>query len=91
MATSQDALTFGRGFIAAVNTFLNDMNALNTYADRIAQDAGLAAAVATAMNAVGRPTLTTQNINDAVAAIGQVAFTLNSGSPTQKSKLYALL
>jgi len=92
MATSsQDAITFARNLIATVNALITTMQQLNTFNDRMAQDPNLAASAATAMQAVGRPTLTTQNFVDVGSAITQVQFTLNSGAPTQYSKLYEIL
>lgn len=74
-----------------VNQLLTTMQTLNTYNDRLAQDSGLAAATAAALNATGRSGLTAQNFVDVGAAITQLQFTLNSGSPTQYSKLYEIL
>lgn len=89
--SSQDAITFARNLISAVNTLVQTMQQLNTYNDRLAQDANLAASAAAALNANGRPNVTAQNFVDVGAAITQVQFTLNSGAPTQYSKLYEIL
>lgn len=59
--------------------------------DRIAQDAGLAAAAAAAAQAAGRSDLATVDFTNAAGAITQLNFTFNSGTPTQKSFLYKLL
>jgi hypothetical protein len=40
---------------------------------------------------VPRPDITKQDVLDAQAALVQVFFTLDSGSPTQKSKIYKML
>jgi len=89
--SSQDAITFARNLIGTVNSLIATMQQLNTFKDRLTQDPNLAASAAAAMNAAGRPTLTTQNFVDVGAAITEVQFTLNSGAPTQYSKLYEIL
>lgn len=91
MATSQDAVTFGRNLIAMVNQLIVTMQNLNTANDRLAQDPTLAQATADALNKAGRTGLTAQNFEDVGAAIGQVEFTLDSGSPTNYAKLYEIL
>ena len=92
MATSsQDAVTFARNLISTVNQLITTMQQLNTFNDRLNHDANLAESAAAAMQAAGRPNLTAQNFVDVGAAITQVQFTLNSGAPTQYSKLYEIL
>ncbi len=86
-----DATTFYRTLIGTANQFLVTMQQLHTMQDRMAQDAGLAAAAAAAAQAAGRADLTAADFNNAASAIVQLQFTLDTGSPPQKSYLYKLL
>jgi hypothetical protein len=86
-----DATTFYRNFIAETVRLINDLEDLDTTQDRLAEDAGLAAAAATAAQAAGRTDLAAVDFTNAAAAINQILFAFNSGSPTQKSYLYKLL
>lgn len=83
-----DAVTFGRGFVGAINTAINALEALQLYQDRMAVEPGLAAAAATQL---GRADITATDFNNAANAIVQLMFTFNSGAPTQKSFLYKML
>jgi hypothetical protein len=59
--------------------------------DRLTQEPGLSQSAATAMNTVGRADLAKADFDNAAAAIGQVLFAYDSGSPPQKSFLYKML
>ena len=92
MATSsQDAVSFGRNFIATISSFLQQMDDLNRAYDRMQKDPNLAASAAAALAQAGRPGLTGTDFTNAGNAVYQVQFTLESGAPTQISYLYALL
>jgi len=88
MASSQDALTYARNMVSHINALIAVLHDLQVDQDRQTEDPNLAAAAAAAMT--GR-TLTATDFSNAANAIGQVLFAYNSGTPTQKSYLYALL
>lgn len=76
---------------AAVNTYIQALEALNVFNDRLASDSGLAASAAQAAQAQGRSDLVAADFTNIGAAITQFNFTFNSGTPTQKSYLYKIL
>ena len=86
-----DATTFYRTLTSQIQSLINELENLNTAQDRMASDAGLAAAAANAANAEGRTDLTEADFTNAASAINQILFTFNSGEPTQKSYLYKML
>ena len=86
-----DATSFYRNLIAATQTYINALQALQTFQDRLASDANLSTAAAAAAQAAGRNDLAKADFDNVAAAIVQFAFTFNSGAPTQKSFLYKLL
>ena len=86
-----NATVFYQQLNAAVRTFISALEALNEFNDRLASDAGLAAAAATAAQAQGRSDLVTADFTNIGSAITQLAFTFNSGTPTEKSYLYKIL
>ena len=86
-----DATTFYREYINTINQLIQATEKAALMKDRLDSDNTLAAAAAAAAATGGRTDLTVQVINDAAGAIGQMLFTFNSGSPTQKSFLYKVL
>lgn len=86
-----DAPVFYKTLQTQVRTFVDQLNALETLKDRMDSDAGLATAAAAAAVASGRTDLTAADFTNIGAAIGQLLFAFNSGSPTQKSYLYKIL
>ena len=86
-----NAVQFYQNLNAATRTVISALEAMNEFNDRMAADAGLAAAAATAAQAQGRIDLVTQDFVNIGAAITQLNFTFGSGSPTQKSYLYKIL
>ena len=86
-----DATAFYRDYTSAIKQLISATEQVALMKDRLDSDTGLAAAAAVAAAAAGRTDLTVQVINDAAGAIGQMLFTFNSGSPTQKSYLYKVL
>jgi hypothetical protein len=91
MASTQDAASYAHGLISHINELIDVLNSLQVDQDRQTQDPDLAQAAADAMNGANRPNLTAVDFTNAANAIGQLLFAYNSGSPTQKSYLYALL
>jgi hypothetical protein len=73
---------------AALVTLLQNLSAL---ADRMAQDSTLAGRAATQANQAGYTTLSAADYTNWSAAVGQILFTFNSGTPTQKSYVYKML
>jgi hypothetical protein len=86
-----DATNFGQSYVGTVRDLIDAIDNANLMQDRLSSESTLAAAVAEAMSGAGRADMTEQVINDAAAAIVQIVFTFNSGSPTQKSLLYKVL
>ena len=86
-----DATTFYRNLVSTTNTFIQNLQALDTLQDRLTTEPGLAALAAAAANTSGRPDLTAQDFTNAHDAINQILFAFNSGSPPQKAALYKLL
>jgi len=86
-----DATNFGQNFVATVRDLINAIEAAQLMQDRLNSEPALAASVAQAMSGAGRADMTEKVITDAAGAIGQIFFTFNSGSPTQKSMLYLVL
>jgi len=86
-----DSVMFYRTLISNVQTYMQAMEQLNIMQDRMVQDSTLAAAAAASARAAGRLDLNTVDFTNLGNAIVQLAFTYNSGNPTQKSFLYKLL
>jgi len=86
-----DAVSFGRNFVATINTLINAVESAQLQQDRLASEPTLAQAASDALKQAGRPDMTPQIITDAADAITQIVFAYDSGSPTQKSKLYKML
>ena len=86
-----DSTSYGRNFIAQINTFINSIEDMRLMRDRMVEEAGLAQSAADAMNAVGRQDLAKADFDNASAALQQIIFAFDSGSPTQKSYLYRML
>ena len=91
MATTQDATTYANRLINSINQLITVLNDLQVAQDRQTQDPELAQAAADALNGSGRENMTAETFTDAAGAIGQILFAYNSGDPTQKSLLFALL
>jgi hypothetical protein len=86
-----DSTSYGRNFIAQINIFINSIEDMRLMRDRMVEEAGLAQSAADAMNAVGRADLTSTDFDNASAALQQIIFAFDSGTPTQKSYLYKML
>jgi hypothetical protein len=86
-----DSVTFGRTFVATINTLIKAIEDADLMQDRMASEPTLAAAAAAAMASAGRSDLSEATFTDAGNAIVQIVFTYNSGNPTQKSLLYKML
>jgi outer membrane murein-binding lipoprotein Lpp len=86
-----NATQFFQNFNAKINQFIQDLDDLETLQDRLSSDPTLAEAAATAAQSQGRNDLAAIDFTNAADAVGQILFTFNSGSPTQKSYLYKIL
>jgi hypothetical protein len=86
-----DSLNFGQSYVQTVKDLIDAIEAAQLMQDRLNSEPVLAANAADAMAGAGRADMTEQVITDAAEAIGQIFFTFNSGSPTQKSLLYLVL
>jgi len=91
MATTQDATSFARNYVAHINAFLAAFTDLQRDMDRVNQDPGLAQAAADAMNASGRSGLTAANYTSAGVVTDALTQTFNGGNPSNKSAYYDLL
>ncbi len=85
-----NAPLFGQTMISHINQLVQTLSDLNTDQARLADEPALAQSVVTAL-ATQRPDLTAAIITNAAAAINQILFTYNSGSPTQAAQLYKML
>ena len=86
-----DPVSFYRLYVSTINQFINTLEDLRTQNDRLASEPTLAADAAAAALKSGRPDLTAQSFINAQAALVQLLFTFDSGSPTQKSFLFKML
>lgn len=86
-----DAVNFGRNFVTQINATINALEDLRIMQDRMQQEPGLSQAAAAAMNTAGRADLAKVDFDNAAAAIQQILFAFDSGSPPQKSYLYKML
>ena len=86
-----DAVSFSRNFISQINTTINALEDCHLMMDRLQQESTLSQTAATAMNTAGRADLAKADFDNASAAIQQILFAFDSGSPPQKSYLYKML
>jgi len=83
------AKQFGDQWFTTISNLVNDLETLRTLNDRVAVESGLLAAALSA--SIGRGDLVTADMTNASAAITQLLFTFDSGTPTQKSFLFKML
>ncbi len=88
-ALATNAAQFLTDYLAMANQLAAVINQAKALRDRVAQDSTLFTQAIAAPN--NRPDLTVTTLSDADAAIGQVIFAWDSGSPTQKSYVDKLL
>lgn len=72
-----------------IKQLITTLENLQTEYNMVADDTGLPAALATFANGRGW-NISAQDVTNAMAAVNQILFTFNSGSPTQASLLYKL-
>lgn len=84
-----DAIAFGAQYITAVQSLIKDLETLRLLNSRASADATLAQNYAGAPNA--RTDLAAKDLTDVQAAVTQILFAYDSGSPTQKSVLFRML
>lgn len=82
-------VTFANDYFAQISNLINILEDLRTLNDRISQDSGLIAAYFN--NPIHRTDMVAQDFTNAQAAVTQILFTFDSGSPTQKSYLFKTL
>jgi hypothetical protein len=82
------ALTFGKGYIAAVQALVNDLETLRTMADEVAQDPTLFPNYKA--DPAARVDISAADLTNANNAVGQLLFAFDSGTPAQKSYLFKL-
>lgn len=79
-------VSFINGYVSAIQNLINNLEALRTQNDMITQDSTL---VTRYFQSVGaRTDIVAADIANAEAAVTQLLFTFDSGSPTQKSYLF---
>ena len=86
-----DSITFGRAYSTNIKQLINQLDILRTQDDMMVQDPTLSQAAADAMASSGRPDLTKTVFDNAHAALVQILFAYDSGTPPQKSLLYKML
>lgn len=79
---------WGLNTINVVKQLIAAIQAAENVVDQMAGDSGLAAAYLASQGA--RTDLVAQDFTNMNAALGQIIFTFNSGTPTQKSYLYKM-
>jgi hypothetical protein len=87
-------LTFMNNFFQLNVQFIQQVQQLRTANDQLNEDPTLVDRYFSLTNqgpGVPRKDIVAQDVLDAQAALVQVFFTLDSGSPTQKSKIYKML
>lgn len=84
-----DVRQFGSDYLGAVKALIGDLENLRTLQDRVTQDPTLFAGYLASPGA--RTDLQLIDLQNASAAIVQLLFAFDSGSPTQKSELFKLL
>lgn len=79
-------VSFINGYVSAIQNLINNLEALRTQNDMLTQDSTLITRYFQAAGA--RTDIVAADITNAEAAITQLLFTFDSGSPTQKSYLF---
>ena len=82
-------VSFVNTYVGNIVTLINAVEQLQIQNDMIAQDSTLVTRYFQAANT--RTDITAQDIANAESAVTQMAFTFNSGSPTQKSYLFKMM
>jgi hypothetical protein len=82
------ALAFGQAFIAACQALVADLENLRTLNDHIANEAPLLNAYVTAPGA--RADIQLADLQAASAAVTQILFTFDSGTPATKEAFFKL-
>jgi putative heme iron utilization protein len=78
--------SFMNGYVSAIQNLINNLEALRTQNDMLTQDATLITRYFSSQGA--RTDIVAADITNAEAAVTQLLFTFDSGSPTQKSYLF---
>lgn len=81
-------LTIVNNIVSLSQQLIANLELAQQYTDMISQDSTVLTRYFQQSNA--RTDIVSQDVTNALAAFTQLAFTFNSGSPTQKSYLYKL-
>jgi hypothetical protein len=84
-----DVVSFGAGYIAAVQNLVQSMESLRLFQARFAQDSALFTEYLASPNA--RTDIVAADLTACNASVTQVLFAFDSGSPPQKAALFKLL
>lgn len=82
-------VNFANNYFAQVSTLISVLEELRVLNDRATQDSGLVTAYFS--DASHRTDIDATNFNAAKAAVVQLLFSYDSGSPAQKAALFKLL
>lgn len=80
--------TFMTNYVSSIQTLINTLEQIRTYNDMLTQDSTL---ITRYFSSPSRTDIVTQDVVNAEAALTQLLFTFDSGSPTQKSYLFKVL
>ena len=75
--------------VSNIVSLINDLEQAQLLNDRVTADATLITRYFASQGA--RTDIVAQDVTNALAALTQLAFTFNSGAPTQKSYMYKLI
>ncbi len=79
-------VSFMNNYVGSIQQLVSTIEALRTYNDMITQDNTLISRYFSSVGA--RTDITAGDVTNAQAAVTQLLFTFDSGSPTQKSYLF---